>query len=213
MNNNQQEIIQASKNTTPPPASSGFASAALTLGIVGISTSFLPFINCASFILGILAVIFGSMALNKNVSLKKPITSIILGGLSIIISLTVLSAMTITLISTIQSKASPSWEDDSPSWEDDVEISLGSFEVTEGDYFSDTKVTVSVKNISDKRRSFSIKVEAIDEEGYRLDTDYIYVNDLGAGQGQKVDIFTYVPEEDIDEMKKASFRVIDVSVY
>ncbi|MBQ9783538.1 MAG: hypothetical protein IJW44_03365, partial [Clostridia bacterium] len=97
--------------------------------------------------------------------------------------------------------------------EDDVYISFGSFEVTEGDYFSDTKVTVTVKNTSDKRRSFSIKVEAIDEEGYRLDTDYIYINDLGVGQGQKVDIFTYVPEEDIDEMKRASFRVIDVSVY
>ncbi|MBQ9783315.1 MAG: hypothetical protein IJW44_02230, partial [Clostridia bacterium] len=112
MNNNQQEIIQTSKNTTPSPASSGFASTALTLGIIGISTSFLPFINCASLVLGILAVIFGSIALNKNISLKKPITSLILGGLSIIISLTVLSAAAVTLISTIQAKTDSSWEDD-----------------------------------------------------------------------------------------------------
>ena len=215
MNNEQQEIIQASNNTIPPKASSGFASAALTLGIVGISTSFLPFVNCASIILGALAVIFGILALNKNVSLKKPITSLILGGLSIIISLIVLVTMTITIISTVQAKNNPSQEDDveASSWEDDVEISFGSFEVTKGTYYSDTKLTVTVKNKSDKRRSFSIKVEAIDEEGYRLDTDYIYIQDLGAGQGEKVDIFTYVPEETIDEMKTASFRIVDVTVF
>ena len=38
---------------------SGFATAGLVLGIIGICLSFIPILNNASFFLGVLAVIFG----------------------------------------------------------------------------------------------------------------------------------------------------------
>ena len=47
---------------------SGFAIAALVLGIIGIVFSFIPIINNAAFILGILAAIFAIISLVKKAS-------------------------------------------------------------------------------------------------------------------------------------------------
>lgn len=45
--------------------SSGLATAGLVLGIVGVCTSFIPIINNLSFILGVLAIIFGLVSIKK----------------------------------------------------------------------------------------------------------------------------------------------------
>ena len=45
---------------------SGFATSSLVLSIVGVCTSFIPIINNLSFIIGILAIIFGIIALTKK---------------------------------------------------------------------------------------------------------------------------------------------------
>ena len=58
---------------------SGFATAALVLGIIGICLSFIPILNNASFFLGILAVIFAIVALIKKASKGKAIAGLILG--------------------------------------------------------------------------------------------------------------------------------------
>ena len=65
---------------------SGFGTAALVLGIIGISTSFIPIVNNASFILGILACIFGLVSLIKRKSKGVAIVGAILGILAIVIT-------------------------------------------------------------------------------------------------------------------------------
>lgn len=45
---------------------SGLATAGMVLGIVGICTSFIPFINNLSFIMAIIAFIFGIISLVKK---------------------------------------------------------------------------------------------------------------------------------------------------
>ena len=52
---------------------SGFATAGLVLGIIGICLSFIPILNNASFFLGVLAVIFGLISLIKKASKGKAI--------------------------------------------------------------------------------------------------------------------------------------------
>lgn len=47
--------------------SSGFATAGLVLGIIGVCTSFIPIINNLSFVLGVLAIIFGVVAFFKKI--------------------------------------------------------------------------------------------------------------------------------------------------
>ena len=66
---------------------SGFSTAGLVLGIIGVCTSFIPIINNLSFVMGILAVIFGIVALVKKSGKGKIIASIILGILAVVITI------------------------------------------------------------------------------------------------------------------------------
>jgi hypothetical protein len=71
---------------------SGLATAGMVLGIIGIVLSFIPIINNFAFVLGILALIFGIVPLVKKRSLGKSITAIVLGALTIIITLVMQAA-------------------------------------------------------------------------------------------------------------------------
>ena len=95
-----------------------------------------------------------------------------------------------------------------------VNVELGDFEVTEGEYgLNETKMTVKVTNKTNETKSFTIQVEATDAEGNRINQDYIYANNLTAGQSQKFDTFQYVESDKIDAMKDATFKVIEASMY
>ena len=61
------------------PKKSGFGTCGLVLGIVGISLSFIPILNNASFFLGVLAIVFGIISLVKKASKGKAIAALILG--------------------------------------------------------------------------------------------------------------------------------------
>ena len=132
--------------------SSGFATAGLVLGIIGVCTSFIPIINNLSFVLGVLA--------------------------------------------------------------NDAEVTLGSFEVTEGEYgITNTKLVVTVKNKTSEKKSFDFHIEAVDANGARVGDDYVYANDLASGQSQNFEIFNLVSSDKIEILKNATFKVIEASVY
>ena len=94
-----------------------------------------------------------------------------------------------------------------------LEVTFGEFEVEKSYYLTQTKLNLTVKNKSDTIMSFSINIEAIDENGTRLATDTIYVERLGAGQSQKEKAFTFLDKEKADELKNAKFRVYGASVH
>ena len=96
----------------------------------------------------------------------------------------------------------------------DVDVSIGNFEGSLGEYgLVDSKLTVTVTNLTDDVKSFNIQVEAIDTSGSRIATDYITADSLGANQSQNFDIFTYVSSEDLEAMQNATFKVVEVSMY
>ena len=66
---------------------SGFSTAGLVLGIIGICTSIIPIVNNLSFIMGILAFIFGAVALAKKAGRGKAIAGIILGILTVVVTI------------------------------------------------------------------------------------------------------------------------------
>ena len=74
-------------------------------------------------------------------------------------------------------------------------------------------MVVTVKNITDKKKSYSFHIEAVDANGNRIDEDYVYANDLNAGQTQNFEIFTYIEDSKIDGMKAATFKIIEASAY
>lgn len=193
---------------------SGFATAALVLGIIGICLSFIPILNNASFFLGILAVIFAIVSLIKKASKGKAIAGLILGILSVVITLSLQSSWAESLDKVSDDLDNAAGNNTEEILGKDVDVSIGTFEGSLGDYrLVDSKLTVTVTNKTDDVKSFTIQIEAVDANGSRIDTDYVYANSLGANQSQDFDIFTYVSSEDLEAMQNATFDVVEVSMY
>ena len=192
---------------------SGLCTAGLVLGIVGVCTSFIPIINNLSLILGILAVIFGFVSI-KKASKGKMIATVILGILAIVITLGVQKTASDALNAVSDSLDTASGDNTEEVLANDVEVSLGQFEVIPGEYgLDETKMTVKVTNKTNETKSFTIQVEAVNKEGNRINQDYIYANNLNAGQSQNFDIFTFVSSDQIEAMQNATFKIVEASMY
>lgn len=193
---------------------SGFATAALVLGIIGICLSFIPILNNAVFFLGILAVIFAFVSFAKKASKGKAIAGLILGILSVVITLSLQSSWAESLDKVSDDLDNAVGNNTEEILGNDVDVSIGNFEGSLGDYgLVDSKLTVTVTNLTDEIKSFNIQIEAVDASGSRIATDYVMANSLGAGQSQNFDIFTYVSSEDLEAMQSATFNVVEVSMY
>ena len=193
---------------------SGFATAGLVLGIIGICTSFIPIVNNVSFILGLIGIIFGIVSLIKKASKGQAIVGVILCILAIAITINSQQALSDSLneVSSNLDKATGSSTEEILA--NDANVELGNFEVTKGSYgITNTKLTVKVTNKTSEKKSFSFHIEAVDDAGTRINEDYVYANNLAAGQSQNFDIFTLVASDKIDTMKNATFKIIEASMY
>lgn len=193
---------------------SGFATAGLVLGIIGICTSFIPIVNNLSFVLGAIGVIFAVISLVKKASKGQAIAGVILCVLAIVITINSQKALSDSLneVSANLDKASGASTEEVLA--NDANVELGKFEVTKDSYgMTDTKLTVKVTNKTTEKKSFNFHIEAVDATGARINEDYVYANDLAAGQRQSFDIFTYVSSDKLNSMKNATFKIIEASMY
>ncbi|MBO4694079.1 MAG: DUF4190 domain-containing protein [Clostridia bacterium] len=196
---------------------SGFATAGLVVGIVGISLSFIPVVNNAAFVLGVLAVVFSMVAFVKKASIGKSVAAVILGILAIIITIVMQNAFVKAVddaVDNISSSLDNMTGDNTDEIMDKyLEVTFGEFEVKKDTFLTETQLTVKIKNKSNENKSFSVGVEAVDENGTRIETDTVYVDSLGAGQTQSENMFTLLTEEKREKLKNAEFRVYEASMY
>lgn len=211
----EKEFVTEEKEKTVKK--SGFATAGLVCGIIGVCTSFIPIVNNASFFLGILALIFGIIPLIKKASIGKAVAAIILAILSVVITLVMQAAVSKAIDDAVDEFNEEMDYISGDKTEDIIgnylDVKIGSFEVIEGEYYDETKLKVTLKNLGKERASFNVKIEAVDANGNRLNTDYIYASELGAGQSQTFEIFTLLSDDDISSMKSATFKIMEVSMY
>lgn len=197
---------------------SGFAVASLVLGIIGVLFSLIPIINNASFIFGIIGLVLGIIGLIKKNKKGLAIAGVILCALAMIITL-VSQQIYSKAFNEAADKASSSLDDATGDNTDDilgtkVTVDLGQFTMTDDQYgLNKSSLPVTVKNISDESKSFNIQIEAVDAAGNRIDTAYVIANELGAGQSQSFEEFTYVTSDKKDAMKTATFNVVQVQMY
>ena len=191
----------------------GFATAGLVLGIVGICVSFIPLMYYISFALGALSLIFGAIALAKKASKGKAIAALVLGIVAVVISFSAISAIDSAVDELNDDLSYMDGSKTDEILEKYLDVNIGKFTVTNDEYFSDTELNVTVKNTANETKSYSIEIEAIDSKGSRIDTDTIYVSDLGSGQSQNFKLFTLVTEDMIPSLQKATFRIVEVSMY
>lgn len=192
---------------------SGFATAGLVLGIIGICTSFIPIVNNISFILGLIGAIFGIIALIKKASKGQAIAGIILCILAIVITINSQKALSDSLNAWSQDVDKATGNSTEEVLKNDVDVQLGTFQVTKSTYTTETVLKVNVKNKTNDTKSFTIQVEAVDANGSRIANDYIYANNLNAGQSQEFKIFEYVEIDKVNLMKNATFKIVEASMY
>ena len=192
---------------------SGFATAGLVLGIIGICTSFIPIVNNISFILGLIGAIFGIIALIKKASKGQAIAGIILCILAIVITINSQKALSDSLNAWSQDVDKATGNSTEEVLKNDVDVQLGTFQVTKSTYTTETVLKVNVKNKTNDTKSFSIQVEAVDANGSRIANDYVYANNLNAGQSQEFKIFEYVESEKLNSMTNATFKIVEASMY
>ena len=194
--------------------SSGLATAGMVLGIIGVVLSFIPIINNIAFFIGILALIFGIIGIVKKAGKGKAIAGIVLGILSIVITLAMQSAVSDAIDETSKELDKITGNSTEEVLKTEVNVTLGDLQISKDEYgLTDSKMVVTVKNITDKKKSYSFHIEAVDANGNRIDEDYVYANDLSAGQTQNFEIFTYIEDSKIDGMKAATFKIIEDSAY
>ena len=96
----------------------------------------------------------------------------------------------------------------------EADVSLGNFEIINGEYgINETKLVVKVTNKTNETKSFGIQVEAVDSTGARINQDYVYANNLNAGQSQEFEIFKFITSEQIEAMRNATFKIVEASSY
>lgn len=201
-------------SNTEQTTKSGFATASLVLGIIGACTSFIPFVNNLSFVLGILAFIFAIIALIKKAGKGKAIAGLILAILAVVITLNAQKTTADALDAVSQELDKATGGSTEEVLQNYVDVEIGDFETSTDEYgITETKMTVKVTNKTKETNSFSIQVEAVDANGNRINQDYVYANNLTAGQSQEFEIFNFVSSDQIDAMKDAKFNIVEASVY
>lgn len=196
---------------------SGFGTAALVLGIIGICTSFIPIVNNLSFILGIIGLILGIVSLIKKASKGVAIAGVILCILAMVITVNAQKSLTDAIndsFNELDNSISTATGDNTEEvLKNGCDVEIGEFKVSSSYGIEDTKLPVTVTNKTSERKSFSIQIEAVNDKGDRITSDYVYANDLNAGQSQEVDIFTLVTSDEIDDLKDATFKIVEASMY
>ena len=200
---------------------SGFAIAALVLGIVAAATSFMPIINNASFFIALIGLILAIVAIagirkGKNSGKGLAVAGLVLSIVAVLLVLGTQAFYSAVLNEAVDQSTQQLNKMTGDATDDilgvDVEGTIGDYSINKDQYgLVKSNLPVTVTNLLKEPASFWINVEAVDANGSRINDDTVIVNDLGAGQSTKLDAFAFVSSDDYEAMKNASFNIISVS--
>lgn len=200
---------------------SGFAIAALVLGIVAAATSFMPIINNASFFIALIGLILAIVAIagirkGKNSGKGLAVAGLVLSIVAGLLVLGTQAFYSAVLNETVDQSTQQLNKMTGDATDDilgvDVEVTIGDYSISKDQYgLVKSGLPITVKNLLNEPASFWINIEAVDANGSRINDDTVIVNDLGAGQSTKLEAFAFVSSDDYEAMKNASFNIISVS--
>lgn len=196
---------------------SGFGTASLVLGIIGLCTSFIPIVNNLSFILALIGILFAIVSLIKKASKKMAIAGIIICILTCYFTVKAQEA-TVNSLNDAFGEVESTFNDATGDNTEEIaknycDVSFGTIEVSTAYGIPDVKLPVTITNIGSESKSFSIQIEAVDANGTRIETDTIYVSNLSAGQSAVENAFNLVTSDVAKQLKTATFKVVTISMY
>lgn len=198
-------------------STSGLAVAGFVLGIIAMLGSFIPIINNASFIFGLIGLILAFIGIFKSSKKVLPIVAVILCVLSMVITLSLQkqwgNAIDKASNEFNQTMGDATGDNTEAILKDDADVKLGELSIKKGEFGTDSELKVNVTNKTNEKKSFSFTIEAIDASGKRIMEDYVYANDLAAGQSAEYKVFQYIEDDKVDAMKSATIKVSNASMY
>lgn len=205
-----------------PKRNSALTIVGLVLAIIALTTSWVPIINNMAFALGAAAFIMGVIGIvsakkGKTANGKMAIAVVVIAVISCALVLQTQSHYA-KVIDDVSNKFNKSIDNSTGKNTEELQktsldVKFGKLAVKRGKYSTDTKLTVTLKNKTQEKASFSVRIEAVDASGKRITDDTIYANDLGAGQSVDMDAFKYIESDKIPEVEKATIKVVSVSKY
>ena len=204
--------------------STGMYTAGFVLGIIGIVFAFIPLMYWLAYVLGGLALVFGIVGLVKKAEGNKPLTATILGAVALVVAIVMnivwvnVAHFGLGLVEDIvnNSEITNTINDFLDGYESDalgktVEVKINGYVDYDGT-LADKALSVTIKNIYNKTLSFSVSIEALDENGDRIDTSDVYVDSLAPGQSATEYAFDY-SSLDEEELEGATFRIYRATSY
>lgn len=94
-----------------------------------------------------------------------------------------------------------------------VDVTFGDFKVSDNGYYTETSLDVTVKNKAEKQCTYYITIEAVDVDGARIETDMIFADQLNSGQEMHLTAFEYVNQKKTEQLKNATFKVLEIDKY
>ena len=175
----------------------------------------IPIFNNISFVLALIGILFSIVALIQKASKKMAIAAIIVCILTCVCTIKTQESTVKTINDTVN-KVEKELNGDSTEdiLKNNCDVTFGQFEATSDDFgIVNTKLLVTIKNKSSETKSFSIKIEAVNSDSSRIETDTIYIDSLNAGQSQDSSCFQFVPSDKVESLKSATFKVVEISMY
>lgn len=190
------------------------AIVSLILGVVGLVFSFIPILNNMSFVMGIIGIVFGVVAFLTHNKRGLTIAGVIACILSCGITLALQASWSKSIDEINQSLDDATGENTDDILGRDVDVQIGAFTSQSDAYgISSTELPVTVVNLLNESASFTVQIEAVNPDGSRLATDYVYANNLGAGQSMNEKVFTFISSDEIEAYQNASYQVIEVTKF
>lgn len=192
----------------------------LVIAIVALLLSAVPIVNNFAFVLAVVSLVFGFVAMRATKKGKS-------NGRKMAISVVVLSLLAGVIVLASQSFYSKSLDEASKDVQKSVDtatgkntdellgkkvdVTLGTFTVNAAEYSSE--LPVKVTNLDSASKSYNIQIEAVDSSNARIAEDTVYANNLGSNQSQNFKAFQFVATDKYESMKAAKFKIVQVSQY
>lgn len=98
--------------------------------------------------------------------------------------------------------------------ENDLAVDIGAFDGTSDEFgMVEAGLPVKLTNKADEAYSYEVYIEAVDSSGEPIEEDWATSNRLRPGQSQSFDLFTLVIEDNLQNLRSAEFRIVEVSQY
>ena len=193
--------------------SNGLAIAALVLGIAACCLGLIPILGYFAFPLAAIGLLLGIIAISRGTKRGMAITGTGLSALGV-----ALAIAGVVIVQNAFSDLDSSMDEIAGNSTDQIlqdylDVQMGRFVITTGDYTTETALPVTLRNIGSESASFSVQIEAVGSSGTRISDDTAFVQNLAPGQSISQELFKFVADTDLPQMRNATFRIVQVSKY